>query len=150
MLDSAWRFYLDLTSPVVDAPSIGPRMAERLAHNGIQTVQQLLSANAENLASAIGSKSVSADTVRQWQEQARLVCRIPNLRGHDAQLLVHANINSPEELAATQAEVVLNQVHAVARTTEGQRILRGGKEPDLAEVTDWINWANHCRSIQAA
>ncbi|MEZ6138212.1 MAG: DUF4332 domain-containing protein [Pirellulaceae bacterium] len=144
------KFYLELSSPVVDAPSIGPRMASRLEKFGILTVDQLLAASADTLADKLNLRRVDPATIRGWQEQARLVCRIPNLRGHDAQLLVACDLTSPEELANMDAQTVLAQVLAVAQTTDGQRILRGGKEPDLAEVTDWIAWAGASRSLNAA
>ncbi len=148
--DSRHKFYLELASPVVDAPSIGPRLAERIAKSGIHTVAQLLAANAEGLADKLNMRRVDATTIRDWQEQARLVCRIPNLRGHDAQLLVACNLTSPEELAAMNASSVLSQVLVIAESPEGQRILRGGKQPDLEEVSDWIRWASQSRSLHAA
>ncbi len=144
------KFYLELASPVVDAPSIGPRMAARLEEHGIQTVDQLLAADAESLADKLDHRRVDADTIRAWQEQARLVCRIPNLRGHDAQLLVACEVTSPEDLAASEAATVLTQVLEVAQSKEGQRILRGSKDPDLEEVTDWIAWAAQSRTLNAA
>ena len=147
---SSLKFYLELASPVVDAPSIGPRMAARLEKLGIYTVDQLLAANATSLTDKLNLRRIDAATIRAWQEQARLVCRIPNLRGHDAQLLVACNLTSPEELATMQAAAVLKQVLAVAQSSEGQRILRGSKQPDLVEVNDWIDWASQCRSLNAA
>ncbi len=148
--DERLRFYLELASPVVDAPSIGPRMATRLEKFGILTVDQLLAANADSLADKLNMRRIDGATIRSWQEQARLVCRIPNLRGHDAQLLVACQLTSPEELAAMQAAAVLSQVLVVAESSEGQRILRGSKHPDLEEVNDWIRWAAQCRSLNAA
>ncbi len=149
-VESAWKFYLQLSSPVVDAPSIGPRMAERLLRAGISTVEQLLAAVPETLAERIASKQVTADAIRAWQNQARLVCRIPNLRGHDVQLLVAAGIASADELARMQPGNVLQRVTDIANSPEGQRFLRGNKSPDETEVSEWIRWANHSRSIQAA
>lgn len=144
------KFYLELASPVVDAPSIGPRMASRLEAFGILTVDQLLAAHAESLADKLNMRRIDADLIRGWQEQARLVCRIPNLRGHDAQLLVACQLTSPEELARMDASAVLEQVLEIAHSSEGQRILRGSQAPDLAEVNNWIAWAASCRSLHAA
>ena len=144
------RFYLDLSSPVVDAPSIGPRVAEKLELMGIETVKQFIAANAEMMASRLDTKRVDASTVRDWQDQARLVCRIPNLRGHDAQLLVACKVTSPEELSRLNATSLLAQVTAVVKSSEGQRMLRGSPAPDLVEVTDWINWSTNSRSLNAA
>lgn len=144
------KFYLELSSPVVDAPSIGPRMASKLEALGIHTVDQLLAANADSLADKLNHRRVDGDTIRAWQEQARLVCRIPNLRGHDAQMLVACDMTSPEALATMDPGTVLAQVAQFAESKEGQRVLRGSKEPDLEEVTDWISWAASCRSLNAA
>ncbi len=144
------RFYLDLSSPVVDAPSIGPRVAEKLEAIGIESVEQFLAANAEMVASRLDTKRVDAATIRDWQDQARLVCRIPNLRGHDAQLLVASRVTSPEELSRMNVSSLLAQVTAVAKSPEGQRMLRGSQAPDAAEVTDWINWSTNSRSLNAA
>jgi hypothetical protein len=144
------RFYLELASPIVDAPSIGPRMAARLQKLGLLTVEQLLSANPRTLAAKLNLRRVDDETIRAWQEQATLVCRIPNLRGHDAQLLVACDLTSPEDLANMIARDVLSQVSQVAESSEGQRILRGGKQPDLEEVSDWIAWAANCRTLNAA
>jgi energy-coupling factor transporter ATP-binding protein EcfA2 len=144
------RFYLELSSPIVDAPSIGNRMAERLNELEIVTVEDLLAADADTLATEIGNRRISAGTVRDWQNQARLVCRIPNLRGHDAQLLVACHVTTPENLARMQPGQLLTQVLEVVRSSEGPRILRGSQEPDLAEITDWIQWAGQSRALMAA
>jgi len=79
-----------------------------------------------------------------------MVCRIPNLRGHDAQLLVAAGISSPEKLRAMGPDEILSRVTRIASSKIGQRILRGGKAPDQSEVSDWIAWSRKSRSIAAA
>ena len=93
---------------------------------------------------------MTADVIRQWQHHARLVCRVPNLRGHDAQLLVACGIIDPEELAIKQPQSLFKVVGPFSDTKEGLKIIRNGKKPDLAEITDWIDWAGHTRSLQAA
>jgi energy-coupling factor transporter ATP-binding protein EcfA2 len=148
--ETTWKFYLELSSPVVDAPSIGPRMASKLEEHGINTVADLLNADAAQLATDLEHRRVDEETVVAWQDQARLVCRIPNLRGHDAQLLVACEKKSPESVALMEASELLTEVAKIAGSKEGQRILRGSKEPDLDEVTDWIQWASSSRSLAAA
>jgi hypothetical protein len=39
----------------------------------------------------------------------------------------------------------LAKVLEVAKTKEGERILRSSKEPDLEEIQDWIEWAKNAR-----
>ncbi len=96
--DSRLKFYLELSSPVVDAPSIGGSMAKSLEDVGVVTVNDLLAADAEDLATDLGQPRVTGSVIRAWQDQSRLVCRIPNLRGHDAQILVACGITTPEAL----------------------------------------------------
>jgi hypothetical protein len=144
------RFYLQQDAPVVDAPSIGERMEERLQAIGIYTIQNLLDADAEQIAEQLDHRRVDADTVLQWQQQTTLVCCIPMLRGHDAQLLVAADIITPADLAGWDAEELFQVIDPIARSKEGKRILRGGNLPDIEEVTDWINFAQYNRELRAA
>ncbi|MEM6474363.1 MAG: DUF4332 domain-containing protein, partial [Planctomycetota bacterium] len=145
-----WRFYLHRESPVVDAPSIGSRMAERLQVVGILTVDDLLNADVESLAEQLDYRRIDASVITTWQQQASLVCRVPMLRGHDAQLLVAAGISTPEEVSAYSASDLFALIEPIASSSEGQRILRGGKDPDLEEITEWIEYANHHRELSAA
>ena len=144
------RFYLQQDAPVVDAPSIGERMEERLQTIGVYTIQDLLDADPEQVAEQLDHRRVDADTVLQWQQQTTLVCCIPMLRGHDAQLLVAADIITPADLAACDAEELFEIIDPIARSKEGKRILRGGNLPDLEEVTDWVNFAQYNRELRAA
>lgn len=147
---SSWKFYLDIDSPIVDAPSIGPKTAERLAPFNLRTVGDLVAVSPENVASQLGDRSVSAETVLQWQHQALLVCRIPNLRGHDAQMIVGSGLTSAEQVAASDPTELLEKVIRFASGKQGVRLLRGASVPDLDEVSNWIQWAQNCRAVRAA
>lgn len=144
------KFYLDLSDHIEAAPSIGPKTAERFEAIGVVTVADFLKQTAESLAEKLNYKRLSAKLLRQWQHQTRLVCRIPNLRGHDAQLLVACEIIDAEELATMRPEMLFQKIGPFSDTKEGLKIIRNGKKPDLEEVTDWITFAQHTRSIQAA
>lgn len=148
--DKPLRFYLQRHSAVDEAPSIGPRMAQRLAALQINTVDDLLAADPAAVAAGLQLRRVDTGTVRDWQQQAILVCRVPMLRGHDAQLLVAAGISQPERLAQCDPAWLLAQIDPVASSRQGQSILRGSSPPDLVEVTDWIRWAQSQRELKAA
>ena len=92
----------------------------------------------------------SAESIRQWQDQARLVCRVPELRGHDAQVLVACGLRDPESIAQLSPQALFAIVGPFVATKDGQRLLRSAKSPDLAEVTDWITWAQQARALKAA
>lgn len=144
------KFYLNLDSPIVDAPSIGERMASHLHAIDLWTVADLVTADAETVADQLQQRRVDAAVVTAWQEQATLMCRVPNLRGHDAQLLIAAEITSPEELTEYDAETLLAELSPIAKSNEGKRILRGSQQPDLEEVQSWIDSAYHQRELRAA
>jgi hypothetical protein len=144
------KFYLQRDSDVVDAPSIGAQMAERLNAVGIDTVNDLLQANAEELANDLDDRRVDADTIVSWQHQAAMVCRVPMLRGHDAQLLVAADVTTPEELVTYAPDDLFALIDPISHSSEGKRILRGGIMPDLNEITEWLHYAQHQRELMAA
>ena len=144
------KFYLDKSDQLEAAPSIGPKTAERFAKIGVQTVGEFLTQTAESMSPKINYKRITAEVIRQWQNQARLVCRIPNLRGHDSQLLVACGITEPEDLAAQSPEKLFGIIQPFSESKEGLKIIRGGKQPDQDEINDWITWAQQTRSLQAA
>lgn len=144
------RFYLNRSDDVEAAPSIGPKTAQRLGTVGIYTVDDLLKANANDIANRLNNRRINAETIQQWQDQARLVCQVPELRGHDSQILVACGITDPEQLAGKRPVDLMAVVGPFADTSEGERIVRGGRKPDLEEVTDWIRWAQSSRSLSSA
>jgi hypothetical protein len=147
---TGWRFYLDRSADVVDAPSIGPRTAEKLIEIGIRTVDDLLKADPITVAEKLKNRRMNANTIEQWQQQTTLACRVPQLRGHDAQILVALGITDPQTLAQADVETLWAKVAPFVDTKEGKRIIRNGKEPDLNEVQDWIRWAQAARALHAA
>ncbi len=144
------KFYLSTTSDVEAAPSLGPRMAERLYRANVHTVSDLLNTPAETIHQRIDYKRVKVEDIRAWQHQATFVCRVPFLRGHDAQLLVGVGITEVEDLISKSPEAVLSLVGPFSKTKEGIKIIRNGNPPDLEEVTDWVNWAKRTRPLMAA
>ena len=125
-------------------------MAERLLPLNVNSVGDLIASDAKDIAAHLADRNVNAENVEQWQQQALLVCRIPNLRGHDSQLLVGSGFETAEQVAAADASVLFEKVGRFANSKAGVRILRGSAAPDLAEVSDWIQWSQNCRAIRAA
>lgn len=148
--DSVWKFYLDLNSPVVDAPTIGPKMAEKLNAIEVKTIGDLLGAAPAEVAQALAEKAVTESIVENWQNQSMLVCRIPNLRGQDAQLLVAAGFRTAESVAEAKADLLYDAIIRIASTKQGLRFLRGGNPPDRDRVKSWIEWSKHSRAVKAA
>jgi len=144
------KYYLHHHDNVVDAPSIGPKTADRLYAVGVRTVEDLMRSDPAVLAGRLEHRGMTAAVVGDWQDQSRLICQVPFLRGHDAGLLVACGVRRAADLARQDPGSLLEQVDRFAATQEGRRILRGGKKPDLVEVQDWIRWAQHAHSTEAA
>lgn len=144
------RFFLSRTSEIEKAPSIGPRTAEMMEAIGVRTVEDFLSMAPDRLAEKLNHRRITAPVIRQWQAQSRLMCQTPELRGHDAQILVACDITTPEDLASQKPAELYAIVKPFSATKEGERIIRGGRKPDLAEVTEWIQWAANARALRAA
>jgi hypothetical protein len=116
----------------------------------VQTVADLLRLDPERATTKLGVRHITPQVLRDWQDQARLVCRIPQLRGHDAQLLVGCGFTEPDQVAAARDRDLFSRVKSFSGTSEGQRILRTSTPPELDEVRDWIRWAQHSRRLEAA
>lgn len=143
-------FRLELDHEVVEAPSIGPKTADRLIKVGIETIADLVDANPEDAVDALDERWIDCDLFQQWQAQSILMLRIPGLRGHDAQLLVCVGILRPEELRNHPPQQLLNELLNFADTDHGQRIVSGSMIPTLKEVLKWQSLCEGSRSLRAA
>jgi hypothetical protein len=144
------KFYLQLDDELVAAPSIGKKTARRFARIGVATVDDFLAIKPAVAADGIDARRITEQTIRQWQDQATLVCRIPGLRGHDAQILVGCDYRHPNQIAQADPDEMLAKVEPYIQTREGQWAVRSGKAPDRVEVVGWIANAGRCRKLRAA
>ncbi len=135
---AAPRLYLQASDDVERAPSIGPRMAERLYALGIKTVADLFAADPEKLSSALDQRNVYDETIADWQDQARLVCMVPGLRGTHAQLLVGAGYRTRDAITDAAEDKLCAAVLSFAISPEGQRVLRDGNPPDIERIKGWL------------
>ncbi|MEM1307620.1 MAG: DUF4332 domain-containing protein, partial [Pseudomonadota bacterium] len=148
--DRGKRFYLALNDDVVDAPSIGPKTADRLRPVGIKTVRDLLDADPEAVARATNVRHITPALVSDWQTQSRLVITIPWMRGTHAQLLVGAGFDTAQSIAQTSDNDVMAAILRFAATREGQRILRDGPPPAREKITGWVENSRQAEPQRAA
>lgn len=136
---AAPRIYLSEGDNIVDAPSIGPKTAQRFYAIGVNTVAEFLAADPDRTASELDTRHITSDTLRAWQAQARLVLTVPGLRGTHAQLLQGAGFASRDAIADASPGALSAAVLAFAATPDGQRVLRDGAPPDIEKMKAWID-----------
>ncbi|QDU39181.1 hypothetical protein Mal4_35170 [Maioricimonas rarisocia] len=144
------RFWLSPDDPLVDAPSIGSKTARRLRRVRMRTVADLLECDPYEVSDVLDVHYMDGETIRSWQEQASLMCRVPGLRGHDAQILVACGITEPEDLAVADVDELTEQCRQFVESEDGQRLLRDPMPPLPEEVAAWIDQADHARPLAAA
>ena len=135
---SSGRHYLASGDAIERAPTIGPKMAERLGTLGIVSVADFLSAEPDAVATGLGGRSITGDTIRLWQDQCQLMLDIAGLRGGHAELLAQAGFRTAEAIAEADEAKLCADVLAFAGTAAGQRILRDGAPPDLEKIKGWL------------
>ncbi len=134
---------------VEDAPSIGLKTAERLAKIGIVTVGDLLAIDPDVAAEKLDTRHIDGQTLRDWQDQARLAMTLPELSGTKAQLLVGSGHRDLATLASADSESLRVAIRLFTETAEGERLMRGGKLPETAEIQRWIEDAKRVHSKAA-
>ena len=136
------RLYLAASDNLEAAPSIGAKTAKRFAGIGVTTVSGFLAHRPGELASLLGSRSITAQAIADWQAQARLVMAVPGLRGTHAQLLTGSGYRDVAAILAAEPGKLCADVLAFSVTSNGQRLLRDGRAPDIEKIRTWIAGAS--------
>jgi hypothetical protein len=132
---------LRVEAPLVDAPSIGNKTADRFAAIGIHTVGDFLSAKPEQLAAKLATRWITVATLNAWRCQTILMCQLPEMLACETQLLVGCGFPTADSIAKTSSDQLLVAIQTYAATYSGRRYLRGAAVPDRDRVETWIGEA---------
>jgi hypothetical protein len=146
----ASRFRLQPDSPIVDAPSIGYKTARRLERIGIATVRGLLACDVQHTAARLRHRRITPETVQTWQQQAGLMCSVPDLRCADAIILVACGVTGPLDLRRISAAALQATIGPLVKGKAGRRLLRGAAPPTAADIARWIETVEESRIRRAA
>jgi hypothetical protein len=117
---------------------------------GIATVRDLLTCNAEQTAARLKRRRITAETIVTWQQQAGLMCSVPDLRCADAIVLVACGINGPLDLRRISASALHATLEPFIASASGQRLLRGATPPTFEDMSRWIDTVEESRVRRAA
>jgi hypothetical protein len=128
-------------SPIVDAPAIGPKTAERLKSININTIGDLLHSNPADVARSLATSWINEKTIATWIVQARLVCEIERLTAVGSGLLALSGIETAAAMIHRGESDVHRAILVAAETSEGKRMLRDKEPPGLERVQRWFKAA---------
>lgn len=114
-------YYLTPAAAIADFPVLGNDTAAAFAPLGIETVADLLAADAEQVANRLQRKSVTSATVRLWQSHMSLMCFVPGVSLNDAQVLAACDVSSPESLTAADSHLLAADVERFLASAVGRR-----------------------------
>jgi hypothetical protein len=133
---------LTLESPLVDAPSIGPKTARRFTAMGIKTVGQFLQADVQVMAEKMHAGHITSQVLADWQIQSRWATILPKFRGADAQSFVALNYREPRDLMRNSPQQLHQEITEFIKSKEGARITRDSQPPKYETVQLWLEWAS--------
>ena len=127
-------------------PGLGGKSAKRLGSVRIRTVADLLAADPSELSSSISAKYIDADLIRTWQDQARLMCDVPELIGVAAQLLIALDYRTVRDLAGCDPRKLFDELDRFSRTGEGLHLLGNHPPLEFRAVNQWIENAKRAKA----
>ena len=143
-------FILSLTTKFKPPLPSVKKPPTRLEEIGIHKVADLLSADAKELSEQLETKWIRETIVKDWQDQARLVCEVAGLRGGHAQILVAASIKTSRSLAKMSGGELYSMMSLYCQTKEGLNLRACENLPDQQKVEAWIKAViDHPRSVAA-
>ncbi len=137
-------------SNVADVLSLGPRTAGRLLRLGVRSVSQLLAAKPQAVAERLRDSRFNAETVADWQCEAKLLIEAPDLPSEAARLLVAAGFSAAQRVARATPTDLLAAVEQLADDPEGASWVSQQPRPSVKEVNTWIRCAQQSLAVRAA
>ncbi len=137
-------------SNVADVLSLGPRTAGRLLRLGVRSVSQLLAAQPQAVAERLGDSRFNAETVADWQREARLLIEAPDLPAEAARLLVAAGFSAAQRVARATPTELLAAVEQLADDPKRASWVSQQPRPSVKEVNTWIRCAQQSLAVRAA
>ncbi len=124
--------------PILAIEGIGPTFTLKLKAKGIDTSEQLVAADAEQLATKTG---IPVARIRSWQDMAELI-RLKGVGPQFAEVLVRCDINSIFELAQQEREPLAAKIQSYLDGLE-QTVVGVAVTPKVAG-----NWIKAARKLK--
>ena len=105
--------------------------------------------NAEEGEQKIDTRHISAQVIRDWQAQALLACTVPGIKSREAQALVACGVHNADDLIASDAAQLCEDVAQWGLSDDGQRAWGNAPAPTGDDVATWIERARRSMEEKA-
>ena len=138
-------FYLAATSSFDEFPILGKNTTQLFSAINIHTVDDLLTADAKEVASRLDLRKIGHDAVQLWQTHMGLMCYVPEITLNDAQLLSAAGISSPNDLFKADTETFFRNTTDFLDSDHGQQFAPTRNRYNRNRLNNWILGAKRYR-----
>ena len=138
-------FYLTENSSFNDFPVLAADTSELFSRINIQTIGDLLTADAEETARLLDHQGITSETVELWQIHMGLMCHLPNVTLDDAQVLAAAGIESPEDFFDADIDVLMRSIEDFFRSDHGRRFSHSRNRYGRSQLSRWRSGARQYR-----
>ncbi len=114
-------YFLALQAGMADFPVLGNDTAAVFARLGVHTVEDLLLADAADMAGRLKRPRVTVNVVRLWQGHMSLMCFVPGVSLNDAQVLAANEIVSPDALYTIDVRLLADSIRQFIGTPRGRQ-----------------------------
>jgi energy-coupling factor transporter ATP-binding protein EcfA2 len=129
-------YYLSTDAALADFPVLGNDTGDVFASLGIRNVDDLLAADAADVARRLKRPTITADAVRLWQTHMSLMCFVPSLSLNDAQVLAACEVTTPEALYSIDVRLLGEAVGRFAASSRGRRFATACKRLTRERLAD--------------
>jgi hypothetical protein len=106
---------------LADFPVLGNDTAATFARLGIHTIEDLLLADAADVAARLKRPRVTPELVRLWQSHMSLMCFVPGVSLNDAQVLAASEVASPDSLYTIDIRLLADAIQKFIATPRGRQ-----------------------------
>ena len=138
-------FYLTENSSFNDFPVLAADTSVLFSRINIQTIGDLLTADAEETARLLDHQGITSETVELWQIHMGLMCHLPNVTLDDAQVLAAAGIESPEDLFDVDIDALMRSIEDFFRSDHGRRFSHARNRYGSSQLSRWRSGARQYR-----
>ncbi len=127
-----------------------PARCKKLQAQNIVTAGDLIAADPESLARALGAPLRAVAVIKRYQRTLRFAASVPGMSPRAAQLLISIHRRSVQGLAQERPHELRRDIERFALSSQGRKLLKGRRVPGVKRIRKWIDACDFPPSMQVA